>query len=257
RDQLAQEQEQADRGGAFNDLASKLVDQVYKNPTSLAAAAESAGLEVKRAGPIARGAGSGLFANPAVQRAAFSEALVEDGTVSDPIEIAPGHSVLLRVVGHEPERQRPLAEVADQVIAAVRRDRAAQAAAKQADAIVAEVRGGKSLTEAAAAHGIEAAELGELPRGLPVPSPDAAQAIFAAPAPAEGAKTVDSIVLDDGRTVVFAVRKVVPGDVADADAEQRDSLRRQLAAVHGNQDVGALVRALRAQVRVEVAEERL
>ena len=41
------------------------------------------------------------------------------------------------------------------------------------------------------------------------------------------------------------------------DAEQRDALRQQLAAVHGNEDVGALVKALRAQVRVDVAEERL
>src|SRR5690606_20774677 len=136
RDELAQEQQQASRERAFNDLASRLVDQVYKNPTSLAAA-QAAGLQVQRIGPVARGAGEGIFSSPAVQRAAFSEALVEDGTVSDPIEIAPGHSVLLRVVGHEPERQRPLSEVAQQVIAAVRRDRAAKAAGEQAAGMVA------------------------------------------------------------------------------------------------------------------------
>src|SRR5690606_42006121 len=97
----AQGQPQRSRERALNDLASRLVDQVYKNPTWLAAAAQAAGLQVQRIGPVARGAGEGIFSSPAVQRAAFSEALVEDGTVSDPIEIAPGHSVLLRVVGHE------------------------------------------------------------------------------------------------------------------------------------------------------------
>lgn len=257
RDQLVQEQQQADRERAFNELASKLVDQVYKNPTSLAPAAESAGLEVKRVGPVQRGAGSGIFANAAVQRAAFSEALIEDGTVSDPIEIAPGHSVLLRVVGHEPERQRPLSEVADQVIAAVRHDRAAKAAEKQADDMVAAVRGGKTLKEVADARGVEAAELAELPRGMPVPSPQAAEAIFAAPAPEAGKKSVGKVVLGDGRIVVYAVRKVIPGDPAEATDEQREMLRQQLAQVHGNQDVDALVQALRRQVRVEVAEERL
>src|SRR5690606_35525689 len=236
RDQLAQEQEQADRERAFNDLASKLVDQAYKNPTSLAAAAESAGLEVKRAGPIARGAGSRLLANPAVQRGAFSEALVEDGTVSDPIEIAPGHSVLLRVVGHEPERARPLSEVAQQVIAAVRRDRAARAAGEQAAGMVAAIEGGKSLREVGEAAGLQAAEL-ELPRGMPVPTAEAAQAMFAAPAPEEGGKSVGHVALGDGSLLVYAVRKVIPGDPAEASAEQRAALRAQLGQVMGSEDV--------------------
>ena len=257
REQLVQEQQQAGRERAFNDLASKLVDQVYKNPTSLAPAAEAAGLEVKRLGPVSRGAGSGIFASQAVQRAAFSEALVEDGTVSDPIELEPGHSVLIRVVGHQPERQQPLSEVATQVIAAVRHDRAARAVASQADAMIAEVREGKPLKDVADARGVEAAEIGELPRGVPVPSPQAAEAMFAAPAPAAGARSLGKVVLDDGRLVVYAVRKVIPGDPAQASEEQRAGLRQQLAQVYGNQDVDALVQALRRQVRVEVAEGRL
>ena len=257
RDQLVQEEQQAARERAYNDIASKLVDQVYKNPNSLSQAAASAGLEVERIGPVQQGTGTGILANQSVQRAAFSEALVEDGTVSDPIEIGPGHSVLIRVVGHEPERQRPLAEVADQVIAAVRHDRAARAAEKQADEMVAAVRGGKVLKEVADARGVEAAEIGELPRGLPVPSPQAAQAIFAAPAPEAGKKSVGKVVLDDGRIVVYAVRKVIPGNADEATAEQRATLRQQLGLVHGNQDVEALVQALRRKMRVTVAEERL
>ena len=257
REQLLQEAQLAGRERTYNDLASKLVDQVYKNPNSLSQAAQAVGLEVERVGPVQRGAGTGILANQAVQRAAFSETLVEDGTVSDPIEMGQGHSVLIRVVGHEPERQRPLSEVAPQVIAAVRHDRAAKAAAKQADEIVAAVRGGKVLKEVAEARGVEAAEIGELPRGLPVPSPQAAEAIFAAPAPEAGKKSVGRVVLDDGRIVIYAVRKVIPGDAGEATAEQRDTLREQLGLVHGNQDVQALIQALRGKMRVTVAEERL
>jgi len=257
RDQLLQEAQVAARERAYNDLASKLVDQVYKNPNSLTQAAQAAGLQVERIGPVQQGTGTGILANDAVRRAAFSEALVEDGTVSDPIEMGPGHSVLIRVVGHEPERQRPLSEVASQVIAAVRHDRAARAAASQADEIVAAVRAGKPLKEVAEARGVEAAEIAELPRGLPVPSPQAAQAIFAAPAPEAGAKSVGKVVLDDGRIVVYAVRKVIPGDLGEVTAEQRESLRQQLGQVHGNQDVQALVQSLRGKMRIEVAEDRL
>jgi peptidyl-prolyl cis-trans isomerase D len=65
---------------------------------------------VQTLAPFARGAGTGIAANPALQRAAFSETLVQDGTVSDPIEIGPNHSVLIRVTQHNPARAQPLAQ---------------------------------------------------------------------------------------------------------------------------------------------------
>src|SRR5690606_30133989 len=110
---------------------------------------------------FARGAAPGLLANAAVQRAAFSDTLIQDGTVSDPIEVGPNHSVLIRVVGHEAAHRRPLSEVAPQVIAAIRADRAAKAAAAAADALVAEIRGGKAFDEAAGARGLAATNVPE------------------------------------------------------------------------------------------------
>src|SRR5690606_18115570 len=141
------------------------VDQVYKNPTTLAPAARAANLPVLKAVPIARGSGTGALGNAAVQRAAFSETLIQDGTVSDPIEIAPGHSVLNRTMAHEPERAQPLAQVSQQVIAAIRADRATRRATAAADAMVAEVRGGKSLSEVAAARQLATSDVPGLPRG--------------------------------------------------------------------------------------------
>ncbi len=257
REQLAREQAEADREHAFNSLVGKLVDQVYKNPTSLAPAARTAGLQVQKAGPFARGQGSGIAANPAVQRAAFSESLVQDGTVSDPIELGPEHSALIRVVGHQAERQRPLSEVARQVIAAVRADRAAKQAQAAADAIVAEVRGGKSLADAVAARGLVPNEVPGLPRGAPIPGPEASEAIFAVPAPAEGKVSAGSAALPDCRIVVFAVRKVTPGDPSEATAEQQESLRGQIAQMGGYEDAQALIEALRKRMKIKVIEPRL
>ena len=63
--------------------------------------------------------------------------------------------------------------------------------------------------------------------------------------------------LDDGRIVVYTVSKVTPGDPAEANEQQRKSLAEQLAGIAGNADVQGLVRQLRRQARVEVAEDRL
>lgn len=258
RAQLAKEQADADREHAFNDLVGKLVDQVYKNPTSLGPAARSAGLTVQKLGPFARGQGSGIAANPAVQHAAFSESAIQDGTVSDPVEIGPGHSVLIRVVQHAEARQRPLAEVAPQVVAAVRADRARRAALAGAEQMLVALRQGKSLAELAAARGLPApSEAAGVPRGAPVPDAKANEAIFALPAPAAGQVGSGKAVLDDGRIVVFAVRKVVPGNPAEATPEQQESMRQQIAQLNGEAQASALVDALRRRLKVTVADDRL
>ncbi|MEO5566568.1 MAG: peptidylprolyl isomerase [Luteimonas sp.] len=258
RDQLAKEQADTDRERLFNDLTGKLVDQVYRNPTSLAPAARAANLTVQRSGTLVRGQGlGGIFANPLVQRAAFSDTLVQDGTVSDPIEIGPNHSVLIRVVDHQPERVMPLTQVGTQVIAAIRRDRAAKAVVAAADAMLAEVRAGKSFAAAAAARQLEPSQVADLPRGVALPDAKANKAIFAAAAPKPGKSTLGKVVLDDGSVVVYALHKTIPGDTKEATPAQRTTLKQQLAEIGGNDDVNALVKALRKQMRITVAEDRL
>lgn len=258
REQLAQQQADTDRERAFNDLTGRLVDLVYKNPTALAPAAGEVGLPVQVAGPFARGAGEGIAAHPAVQRAAFSDALVQDGTVSDPIELAPNHSVLIRVTAHTPASLRPLADVRDQVVAAVRADRAAKAQVAQAEAMVASLEKGESLAELAAARGLVAPSVAtSLPRGAGIPDPAAGEAYFSTPAPAAGKVAPGKVALPDGRLVVFTIDKVVPGNPAEASEQERSLLRQQLAQAHGIEDARAYVAALRRRFEVTVAEERL
>src|SRR5690606_18179789 len=113
-------------------------------------AARAVDLPVQKLGPFARGQGTGIAASPAVERAAFSDLLVQDRTVSDPIEIAPGHSVVMRVTEHTAERARALDEVKDRVVAEIRGDRMHKALAAEADAMVAKLKEGQALSELAA-----------------------------------------------------------------------------------------------------------
>jgi len=257
RDTLAQEQATSDRERAFNDLVGKLVDQVYRNPSTLAPAARDAKLPVQKLGPFARGQGTGIAANQAVQRAAFSDALVQDGTVSDPIEIAPSHSVLIRVTDHQPERALPLAQVRDRVVAAIRQDRAKKAAEQDAEALVAAVRGGKTLQALATERGLAAQDVPGVTRGAPVPDPAAAEAYFEAQPPVGGKPSAGKVALPDGSFVVFAVNKVTPGDPKDATPQERDMLKQQLAQLNGNEDAASMLRALRKRMNITVVEARL
>uniref|UniRef100_A0A914YEI1 Periplasmic chaperone PpiD n=1 Tax=Panagrolaimus superbus TaxID=310955 RepID=A0A914YEI1_9BILA len=110
RDTLAAEQLKADGERGFNELAGRLVDAINKSPSDLAAAAKEVNLPLQTLGPITRATASGIAADPAVLRAAFSDVLVQDGTASDPIALggATNHSVVIRVAAHTPEQALPL-----------------------------------------------------------------------------------------------------------------------------------------------------
>lgn len=258
RETLAREQAEADRERAFNELSSRLIDLIYKNPSSLAPAARELNLPVQTLGPVSRDDSTGIFANPAVKRAAFSDTLIQDGTVSDPIELGPNRSVLIRVAAHTPERTQPLAQVRDHVIEAIRTDRARKAAAERAQALLKQLQGGESLAALAQANGLpEPTRIPALPRGAPLGGTNVADAVFAAAPPAAGQVTPGVEVLDDGSIVLFTVDQVVPGDPAQLAPDQRQTLQQQVQAMQGMNDVQSLERALRKRYQVEVVEANL
>lgn len=257
REELAREQAQADRERAFSDLSGRLTDLVYQNPSSLAPAAEQVGLQVQKLGPFTREDTVGIGASPEVKKAAFSEALIEDGTASDPIQLGPDHSVVIRVVEHTPEQPRPLAEVKDQVTAAIRVDRRQAAAAAAADALVKRVQAGEAMADVAASVGTQVMPLPGLPRGVPAPSPAANREIFAVAPPAEGKVAAGRFEMPDGRYALFAVTGVHPGDAAELQPEQREMLRKQFAQIDGAAAAEAYVRQIRKSFEVEVQENQL
>jgi len=258
RDALLREQTEADRERAFNDVSGTLLDLVLKNPSSLAPAARELKLPVQKLGPVARTANEGIIASPAVKRAAFSETLVQDGTVSDPIEIGPNHAVLIRVVAHTPERTQSLAQVRDQVIAAVRADRAKKAGEKEADALLARLRAGETLAAVAASKNLPPPEsVPNIPRGAPVPDAAVSEAIFATVPSAPGKPTPGKAVLADGRVVLFTVDKVTPGDTKQLAGPQREMMQQQIAQIGGGDDLRVLVTALRKRMKVRVVEQNL
>jgi peptidyl-prolyl cis-trans isomerase D len=257
RAQLEKEQADADRERAFNDTTSKLVDMVNKNPTALEPAAREAKVPVKTLGPFARTGGVGIAANKAVQRAAFADSAIQDGMVSDLVEIAPDHVVMLRVTQHVPARELPAAQVRDRIVAAVRAERTKKAGEAVAEAMLAKLKAGTPLAAVAAEKGLVPVEMPNASRGAPLPDRKATQAYFAVPKPAPGKVSPGFVALDDGSHVVFAVSKVIEGDPTKATAEERTVLQRQLSQSGGADDAKAFVATMRKSMHVQVAEQRL
>ena len=255
RADLTRELQEGERERAFNELTGKLVDAAYKNPNSLQTAATAVGLPLQTTPAFPRRGGPGIASDQKVLRAAFSDTLLQDGTASDPIELGPEKTVLIRVIDHQPERAQPLAAVRDAVIAAIRADRQRKATEARADALVKAAKE-KGLLAAAGEAGLTAGEANDLPRGGMVPSPQAVQEFFRVARPRDNLIPVGKASVG-GELLVFAIRAVRDGDIGQVTAQEREQLRQQLSMAYGVQAQEAFVRAARAKYTIEVSEDRL
>ncbi|MBB1089070.1 SurA N-terminal domain-containing protein [Lysobacter sp. SG-8] len=258
RDTLAREQAEADRASAANELVTRVVDQIYKNPNDLSGVASATGLDVQTVGPVARDASDGVLAFPAVKREAFDEVLIQDGTISDPVEIEAGRHVVLRVTAHQASSTQPLDAVRETVDAAVRADRARKAARRQGAALLGRLKAGETLASVAESKGLaEPNPIPGLQRGMPVPNEAINRAMFAAQAPSGEAPTPGMEVMEDGTIALFVIEAVTPGDDTAINAAQSEMLKGQLEQVRGYDDAQAYTRSQRLRMQVRVFEENL
>lgn len=255
RPQLEQELVEGGRERAFNELSGKLVDAIYKNPNSLEPAARSMGLVVQTTPAFPRGGGPGIASDQKVLRAAFSDTMIRDGTASDPIELSPTRTVLIRVIEHKPEAALPLSQVGNAVVLAIRADRQRKAAEAAAEALVKAAKA-SGLPAAATAATLPMGEANDVRRSSVVPSREAVEAFFRVPRPQDNLIPVGKTEVG-GQFIVFAIRAVRDGDIGQVTAEERDQLRQQLSQASGIQAQKAFVRAARGKYQVKVAEDRL
>lgn len=255
-DQLAAEALESERERHFSDVSGQLMDAVYRDPSSLASAATELGLTVGKAGPMTHAGGEGVAANPAVIRAAFSEALAQ-GAASDPIELEPGHIVVIRVTEREAAQPRPLADVRADVDGAVRLERAATAGEVKAKELLARAQKGESLEQLAADAGGTVSTVNQVARRASSPDRAVVEEAFKLARPDGDKLAVGMAALGGGRFALVQVLAVTDGDPEKLPKDQREAVRGQYASARGRDEVRAFVKALRAQYPVQVAEQRL
>jgi peptidyl-prolyl cis-trans isomerase D len=257
RGQLEQEALAAERERKYNDVAGKLADKTYQNPTSLEPAAQALGLPVKSTGLFTRDGGTGIAADPKLAKAAFSDDVLVQGNNSSLIDLGNDHSVVIHVEKHVPAAVRPLAEVS----AAIRKDildeRVAAAAKQRADTLLARLRKGESMDTVAASAGAAVQNVHEALRvqeGLPEQLRDEA---FLLPHPKDGKPQFGAVALPEGAYALLAVDKVQDGDLSKVTQEQRRMLRQSMIGAYGSVATQGFLDALRATTEIKVAKERM
>ncbi|MBK1734549.1 hypothetical protein CKO15_04455 [Halorhodospira abdelmalekii] len=245
------EDELADAG-----LIDEMANVAFERPESLEPAAEVVGRKIAHSGWLTRDGGDddGLAQYPEIVAAAFSEDVREHGYNSDLIEVSGGRFFVVRLEAYRPPAPRPLVEVADEIRADLRRERALDEARAQAERWSAELTEGADATleEKAAAHGIELFAAGPVrrdDRGHP-------QAVVRkAFALADGA--VGSVQVAADTIALVSVQEIEPGRPDDLAEEEREQLRQQLGQLVAHTDFRAFLEALREEADVQINEGRL
>ncbi|MBB5209042.1 SurA N-terminal domain-containing protein [Chiayiivirga flava] len=255
--ELEREYLDGERERHFSDLTGKLVDIIYRDPTTLGTASTELGFPVQTTAAFTRAGGPGITARPEVLQAAFSDGVLVDGNVSDIVDLGPGHAVVLRVAEHTPATTKPLDAVRDEVIAAIRAERIDAAAQKDLDASLAAVTSLDALQALAADRSIEVQTADAVGRTGAAVDPAIARAAFALPHPAADGASIGSATLASGDHAIIVLTAVQDGDPSKTEAAMRQMMKDQLAQAVGGVESIELLNALRKEAKIEVVETRL
>ncbi len=251
------EEYQADKDERwFLEQADRLVDVIYEDPTTLDAAAVELGLEIKQAGPFGRAGGDGIGANPEVVKASFSDLVMLQGVVSDPVDLAENHLVMILMKEHLPEALLPLEEVRNRVVQSVLSQRAMDAAQLRANEILAQVSSGGDLSALSAENELELLADEAATRNSPAVRNDLLQDLFLMKAPGEDGPVNEVLKLSDGYAVV-QLQSVTDGVLSEEDALKSQSYNRRISNATGSNEAYSFMRMLRSQSEVKVFEDRL
>jgi peptidyl-prolyl cis-trans isomerase D len=237
----------------FYEQGQTLTELSYEHPDSLEPAAKALNLKIESTDYFTREAGDGIAAEAAVREAAFSEDVL-NGRNSDPLELGSDKAVVLRMKGHEPASDKPLADVKDDIIAKLRAEDARQQAREQAEELLREAQQGVPLSDLAKKHGIQVFKEPNLRRDAKNVSPALTNAAFKAERPSAERPVISTVELENGDHAVFKLTAVKDGD-AQGDPKEADAARQFLVKNTAQREFSSFIAQLRESADVYVKPE--
>jgi peptidyl-prolyl cis-trans isomerase D len=251
RDELVAQLLAEERGDLFYDRFETLSSLAFEQPDSLQAAAQALQLEIRETDWITQQGGTGIAENAAVVEAAFSEDVLLNGNNSAPVEIAPDHVVVLRVLEHQEATEQPLDDVRTDVEQLVRNMKARELAEARGKEILDSLNAGDTTLDAVAeAENISVITTEPILRNASEPAREIVTAAFSMPAPDAGETVYGGHATRSGDYVIIALQQTMQGNLADLPESAREQARHSLDRLQGEAEMAAALSALREQADI-------
>jgi len=230
----------------------ELLKDLTFNADNLDGPAQEVGEKVQTAPSITRDQAEGLFANPELLAAAFSDDVFSAGLNSDVIELPGNHFVVLRVSKHSPAETLPLDAVRGTIVLALNAAAVDAAMLAEAEQAISQLRSGVAISQYAGDRGYEIVDELAVSRRSNTTPPAVQRRAFELPAPVEGTPSTDFIATPGGDVTVLELERVTPGDYAGLAESEQQQLRQSLVAEHGSLVVQEYQYGLREHAEIEV-----
>lgn len=226
----------------------KMADSSFENPDSLDLTAEAMGLQVQSTGYFSQADAPAPLNDPKVLSVAFSEQLRDDNTNSDVIELADGKALVLHIMGHQPKAAKPLAEVKEQVITAIKHDKASEVARGKAQGLLDKLKAGENVQADLTALGLKVDTHTGVSRFAQEMDQNLMTQAFRMPHPTDGKPSVELVTEANGDRVVVALDKV---NVIKEPSQMVSLLQGQLGQGKAQADYKSLIDELRKAAKIE------
>ncbi|WP_455427200.1 peptidylprolyl isomerase [Dryocola sp. LX212] len=250
-DAIADKVKQEKALDAYYALQQKVSDAASNDNESLAGAEQVAGVKAVETGWFGHDNIPAELNFKPVSEAIFNGTLVGQngtpGSNSDIITVDGDRAFVLRVTEHKPEAIKPLAEVRDQVIAQVKRQKAEQQAKLDADKLLNELKQGKGQ-DALKAAGLSFGEAKTLTRTGQDP---VSQAAFTLPLPAKGKPSYGVANDMQGNVVLLALDEVKAGTMP---ADQKKAMVQGITQNNAQIAFEALMTNLRKEAKIKMGD---
>lgn len=257
REIVAKELRQQQAENRFYEITQNLANLSYENRDSLDPAAKALDAPIQDSGWFSRKGGEGITAHPKAIDSAFSEDVLKRGLNSEPLELEPGHVVVLRVKNHQDATPRTLEEAREDIVKVLREQKARETLARDAETLKTRAAQGEHLQTLAAEFGGEYRNPGLVGRDAASVDRAVLAAAFRLPRPETGKVALGSTALANGDQTVLEVARVVPGQKDALSEDERRALIQQLARQAGSSQFASLLDSLRIKTKIVVYDDRL
>jgi peptidyl-prolyl cis-trans isomerase D len=247
RPELEADQRKNHATDRFGEIQEQLQTQLEQPGVTLEGLAKEFQLQSGEVAQFERGVGGApLGAAPPLQELVFGDAPPAPGHIGGPVLLGDDRLVLVKVLDRHKPEAKPLAEVRDTIIAAIKKQNGSDGAFKAAQAAQAKLEAGASFDDVAKELGVTAEPARFVGRGDPAIPAQVRTTVFELPKPT-GKPVIRALKLDSGAAVIEVSKTRVESDVSK---QLQASLGKREAERQGTEDALAYLEELRRKADV-------
>ncbi|HEW98859.1 MAG: hypothetical protein DRR00_20860 [Candidatus Parabeggiatoa sp. nov. 3] len=265
REQLKQEFQKERAESEFYGQVDQFANLAFEHPNSLEVLIDTLKLESKTTELFDRQGGNqkdAILSHSKVIKAAFSDQVLKEGLNSEVITIGEQHAVVLRVKDHEQAQAKPIAEVRDEIIEALKQERTQEQAKVLGESLFDQIQQNGD-PEIVKEQGLSWSSAHWAKRIDTTPNRDIVREAFKMGHPAEKTALYQGLQLDNGNYALITLLEVKDGVVTlpeEKDSktpDPREQAKKWQQRALGESEFNYLVSGLKASAEIKNYTKKL